>query len=104
MTMNRRASLSAILLIALMFISGCQSLWNVESSRPAAQAATEAVRIKALFLEEPDLAGSALHVEFDAGRVLLSGFVERQDQRQRAEDIAAAQDDVDEVVNRIVVK
>lgn len=102
--MTRRASAPAILLVALILTSGCQSLWSVESSQPAAQGTVEALRIKALFLEEPDLAGSALHVEFDAGRIVLSGFVERQDQRQRAEDIAAAQDDVDEVVNQIVVK
>ncbi len=102
--MTPRASAPALMLVALILTSGCQSLWSVESSQPAAQGTVEAVRIKALFLEEPDLAGSALHVEFDAGRIVLSGFVERQDQRQRAEDIAAAQDDVDEVVNQIVVK
>jgi len=101
---TRRAGLFAIMGFVLMFLAGCQSLWSVESAQPAAQAAVEAVRIKARFLEEPNLAGSAIHVEFDAGRVVLSGFVETREQRQRAETIAAGQDDVEEVVNRIEVK
>lgn len=102
--MTGRASRSVVMAFALMLFAGCQSLWSDKSAQPAAQAAVEAVRIKALFLEEPNLAGSAIAVEFDAGRVVLSGFVETQEQRRRAETIAATQDDVDEVVNRIEVK
>lgn len=104
MTVTCRAGVFIIMGLALVSIAGCQSLWGNESAQPAAQATVQAVRIKALFLEEPDLAGSAIAVEFDAGRVVLGGFVETQEQRRRAETIAAEQDDVDEVVNRIVVK
>ncbi len=104
MTVTRRAGLFAIMVAALIFVVGCQSLSSNGSAQPAAQATSEAVRIKARFLEEPNLAGSAIHVEFDAGRVVLSGFVETQKQRQRAGIIAAGQDDVDEVENRIEVK
>jgi len=70
----------------------------------AAQCATEAVRVKATFLEAPDPAGAAIDVEFNAGRVILSGFVETRAQRHRAEVIASGQEDVDEVMNRIKVK
>ncbi|MFO7762694.1 MAG: BON domain-containing protein [Wenzhouxiangellaceae bacterium] len=104
MTVTCRAGIFMIMALVLMSIAGCQALWGNESAQPAAQATVQAVRIKALFLEEPDLAGSAIAVEFEAGRVVLAGFVETQEQRQRAETIAAEQDGVDEVVNRIEVK
>lgn len=99
-----RAGGFTIVLVLLLCIGGCQSLWSDESARPSAQGTPEAVRIKALLLEQPDLAGSAIDVEFDAGRVTLTGFVETTEQRRQAEAVAAGQDDVDEVDNRIEVK
>lgn len=102
--MSPRGVLHAIVFATLVSITGCQSLWRDGPEEPSAQGTTEAVRIKALFLEAPDLAGSAISVEYDAGRVVLSGFVEHQEQRRRAESIASRQEAVSEVVNRIIVK
>ena len=93
-----------VILLLLALTTGCQSLWRDGPAQPSAQGTTEPVRIKAAFLEAPDLAGAAIDVAFDAGQVVLGGFVETQAQRHRAEAIASGQRGVEEVVNRIEVK
>ncbi|MDT8409524.1 MAG: BON domain-containing protein [Wenzhouxiangellaceae bacterium] len=102
--MTTRASFYTVVIFALLFLAGCQSLWSDESAQRSSQDAPEAIRIKALLLEQPDLSGAAIDVTFDNGQVILSGFVETQQQRLRAETIAGGQEDVNEVVNRIEVK
>ncbi len=102
--MSIRIRYCAVILLVLMPITGCQPLWRDGPAQPSAQGTTEAMRIKAAFLEAPDLAGAAIDVEFDAGRVVLSGFVETQAQRHRAGTIASGKEGVEEVVNRIEVK
>lgn len=100
----KRTCLMTIMLLVLPSLTSCQSLWRLSSAQPSAQGTAEAVRIKALLMEAPDLAGAAIDVEFDAGRAMLRGFVERPEQRRRAAAIAAGHRNVDEVVNRIEVK
>jgi osmotically-inducible protein OsmY len=100
--MNRRDWIGALLAAALLV--GCADTPINESARLEHQDSPQAVRIKALLLEEPDLAGAAIDVDMSDERVILEGFVETEDQHERAEAIAREQGSGSEVENRITVK
>jgi len=103
--MNRRGWIGTLLAVAL--VAGCADTPVNESARLENQDSPQAVRIKALLLEEPDLAGSAIDVDLRDDRVILEGFVETENQRERAEAIAREQGEKGEnreVENRLTVK
>jgi hyperosmotically inducible periplasmic protein len=52
----------------------------------------------------PDLDAAAIHVEASDGVVQLSGFVEKESQRQLARTVAQRVPGVKQVKNRIEVK
>lgn len=95
---------AALMLFLTVLISSCAGFMGQGPAGWDEQAAPEALRIKALLMEAPDLAGSAIAVEYQQGQVTLGGFVATEEQRRRAESIAREQDDVDEVTNNIEVK
>lgn len=99
----RRGKWIGLVLTATLLASCADTPIN-ESARLENQDSPQAVRIKALLLEEPDLAGSAIDVDIRNDRVILEGFVETEDQRERAEAIARDQGSCSEVENRITVK
>jgi len=92
-----------VVLVAGLLV-GCAGAPINESARVAQQDSLKAVQIKARLLEAPDLAGAAIDVELEGGRVTLGGFVETSQQRSRAEAIAREHDKVDTVDNKITVK
>ncbi|MDZ7852083.1 MAG: BON domain-containing protein [Halomonas sp.] len=94
--------ISGVLMAGLLV--GCADAPVNESARAAQQDSLEAVQIKARLLEAPDLAGAAIDVELESGRVILGGFVETSEQRKRAEAIAREHDMVETVDNKITVK
>ncbi|NMT64811.1 BON domain-containing protein [Marinobacter orientalis] len=91
-------------LVAVVLLSGCADAPVNESARLEHQDSPQAVRIKALLLEEPGLAGAAIDVDIRNGRIVLEGFVETGDGRERAEAIAREHSPGSEVENRIIVK
>lgn len=91
-------------LIVLWLLTGCAAFTANEAAELSRQDEPEALRIKAALLDEPDLPGAAIHVQFEQGRVILSGFVETAEQSQLAERIARQQEAVTDVVNDIEVK
>lgn len=98
--MNRRSRLA--LFLAALWVVGCAGFLANESAELSRQDAPEAVRITAALLDDPNLAGSAIDVQYEQGRVTLTGFVETQEQRQRAEQIARQY--AQEVINNIEIK
>ncbi|MYL22634.1 BON domain-containing protein [Vreelandella massiliensis] len=91
------------LIVALLLI-GCADTPVNESARLANQDSPQAVRIKAQLLEAPELAGAAIDVDMRNDRVILEGFVETEEQRERAEAIAREQGSGSEIENKITVK
>lgn len=91
-------------LFLLGLLTGCADAPINESARLEQQDSRAAVRIKAWLLEAEDLAGSAIDVDLDGDRAILRGFVETDEQRERAEAITREHDRVNEVDNRISVK
>jgi len=91
------------LLLWLLLLGGCASFEGGLFNQ-AVQENKEAVRLEAILLEAPDLAGSALEVTIKQDRIVLDGFVETVSQRQRAEDLVRQNSDITSVTNRITVK
>lgn len=95
---------SMFLILATASLAGCASPWGNEGAQLSEQDTASAVEIKAALIEELELAGTAIDVQFESGRVILSGFVETESEREEAANIARRQDHVNEVVNEITVK
>lgn len=91
-------------LLLVLLLAGCADSPVNESARLGQQDSLEAVQIKARLLEAPELAGSAIDVDLEGDRAILSGFVETSQQRDRAEAIAHEQNQVKAVENNITVK
>ncbi|HKL52784.1 MAG TPA: BON domain-containing protein [Wenzhouxiangellaceae bacterium] len=91
-------------IVAATLAMGCANPWADDSAKLENQDAVAAVRIKAALIAEPGLAGSAIDVEIDNGKALLTGFVESEAQSREAVRVARLQQGVSTVVNRLVVK
>ena len=91
-------------LLLILLLAGCAGSPVNESARLEQQDSLAAVQIKARLLEATELAGSAIDVDLEGDRAILSGFVETSQQRDRAEAIAHEQDQVKTVENNITVK
>lgn len=105
--MNRGDWIRALMLGGLLLtglLVGCSASPINESARLENQDSPQAVRIKVLLLEAPDLAASAIDVDMKGDRAILGGFVETSQQRDRAEAIAQDYDQVRTVENNIIVK
>ncbi len=89
------------LMLWLVLVGGCAGF---DGAGMASQDTEEAVRLKAVLLEADDLAGSAIDITINEGKVLLEGFVETATQRQRAEDLVRENSKLDDVTNQIIVK
>lgn len=100
----RFGSLLMLGFMAVGLLAGCADKPVNESARLEQQDSAEAVQIKAWLLEASDLAGSAIDVDLDGDRAVLSGFVETSEQRERAESIVREHAQIDTVENNITVK
>lgn len=89
------------LILVAGLLAGCAGDPFSESSP---QDTSAEVSLKSVLLEDEDIAGSAIDVTIDGDRVLLEGFVEKESQRQRAEELVREHSELDEVDNRIEVK
>lgn len=93
-----------LLMVVVLLFSGCAGFPENGADDRHQQDSADAVRLKAVLLDAPDLAGSAIDVSISEDRVLLEGFVETDSQRQRAEELVRQHSDGRQVSNRIQVK
>ena len=94
---------------AVMALTGCEMLshHNSESDRTAGRALDDKTITSAVkhdLNREPVYKFNGVDVKTFDGVVQLSGFVDTQDQKQRAEDIAKRSEGVTQVVNNITLK
>lgn len=87
----------------LLLVTGCAGFDGEPATDIPRQGTPEEVRLKAVLLESEDIAGSAIDITIDQGRIVLEGFVETAAQRQQAEGLMRDSSDMD-VTNRITVK
>lgn len=92
------------LTVALYFLTGCSGMGGGQFDESSPQDTPEEVRLKAVLLEQDDIAGSAIDVTIEEERLLLEGFVEKQSEKERVEELMREHSDLDEVDNRIEVK
>ncbi|HEY2082382.1 MAG TPA: BON domain-containing protein [Verrucomicrobiae bacterium] len=94
---------------AVMALTGCEMLshHNAESDRTAGRALDDKTitsSVKHDLNREPVYKFNGVDVKTFDGVVQLSGFVDTEDQKRRAEDIAKGAEGVTQVVNNITLK
>ena len=87
----------------LLLLAGCATTDQQVEQTPRAEAVLE-TRVKAALLETPGLGAAAIIVRKEGQGVVLSGFVESEDKKDQAEEIAAGVEGVQQVDNQLEVK
>lgn len=104
--MNRRSMLTALAAAALMGVAACSS--NPENRRTVGETAGDAAvtaKVKtAIATDVGARTATAVNVTTYNGTVQLTGFVDNNDQKSRAEDAAKKVDGVKSVKNDIRIK
>jgi len=105
--MNKIRPLFALLCLvtsALILAPGCASTATSSSTGEFIDDSVVTTKVKAALMHDAATPGSSISVETFKGRVLLSGFVDKAEQKTRAAVVAAKVDNVKDVVNAILVK
>lgn len=98
------AALLALTSGAFLFQSGCAGTATRESTGEYIDDAGITAKVKAAFVRDPAVSAIDVKVETFKGTVQLSGFVDSQDQKARAEQVARSISGVQEVRNNITIK
>jgi osmotically-inducible protein OsmY len=105
---NRKAILMmcTILSVDLMAAGwmGCAGTRTHESTGEYVDDSTITTKVKAAFVKDPVVSALAVSVETFKGVVQLSGFVNTQEAKDRAEEIARSVRGVKSVTNSLIVK
>lgn len=103
-----RSSRSAALLIAALLgttvIAGCSSTPTQQSTGEAIDDGVITARVKAKLIEDPVTKAHQINVDTFKGTVQLSGFVEDDDARSRALQLARDVDGVKQVKDAMQVR
>ena len=90
--------------LALIIVTGCAVTRGQETIGAYVDDATITTRIKARFVENPQVDASSISVETLNGTVMLSGFAKNATERTMAGDIARGVSGVKAVKNEIAVR
>ena len=93
---------TALLVVGLA--TACSSGDQNESTGEYIDSSLITAKVKAALVDDPDVNALDVEVETYKDRVLLSGFVDSDAERNKAEEIASHVDGVREVENNIEVK
>ncbi len=91
------------ILIPVFFIVGCSSLSFRQQEQPDPDSIL-AMNIRARLIENDNLNAAAIQVKASDGLIVLSGFVDNDQQRKLASTIAQQNPEVKRIDNKIVVK
>jgi osmotically-inducible protein OsmY len=90
-------------LAPLVFTTGCAVTQGRESAKSYAKDKALAARIKTALYTDPKVKGTQVEVQTLNGEVQLSGFVDSQDAKDRAGEIASSTPGVVAVHNNLLV-
>ena len=103
--MNMRTLLAmTVTALALVTVTGCAVTRGQETVGAYIDDSTITARIKARFVENPQVDASSISVETLNGTVMLSGFAKNATERTTAEGIARDVSGVKAVKNEIAVR
>lgn len=91
------------ILILVFFIVGCSSLSFRQQEQPDPDSIL-AMNIRARLIDNDNLNAAAIQVKASDGLIVLSGFVDNDQQRKLASTIAQQNPEVKRIDNKIVVK
>ena len=99
-------TMCAVLSVAVLPVAwvGCAGNRTHESTGEYVDDSTITTKVKAAFVKDPVVSAFAVSVETFKGVVQLSGFVNTQAARDRAEEIARPVRGVKSVANNIIIK
>ena len=89
MKIVNRHSVSAAILAAALFATGCAPTATQRGTGEVVDDATITTKVKAALLADPDVKGTQVNVDTYRGVVSLSGFVDSQSQIAKAQQKAA---------------
>jgi hyperosmotically inducible protein len=95
--------LSSLTLAPLMFATGCAVTGGRETAGEYAKDKEIAARIKTRLYADSSTKGTEIEVQAMRGVVQLSGFVDNQEARNRAGEIAASTPGVVQVYNNLLL-
>lgn len=102
--MIMRPTLAALVAALLLAAGGCAVTRGQESAGAYVDDTAITTRIKARFVESPEVAASSIRVETLNGTVMLSGFAKNATEKSAAEKIAREVNGVRAVRNEILVR
>ena len=88
----------------LVLVTACTATNKEESTGQYIDSSTITLKVKSQLLADDVMKNYTISVSTYKGVVQLSGFVDTEDQKQKALDIARKVDGVKSVVNALVVK
>jgi osmotically-inducible protein OsmY len=98
-------SLLCALGVALaMGVMGCGSTAENKSAGQVVDDTTILAKTKAALLNDPVVSGRSIHVDVNRGEVTLTGGVNSDVEKKKAEDITVGIDGVRTVINKLVVR
>ncbi|MBI3897079.1 MAG: BON domain-containing protein [Gammaproteobacteria bacterium] len=100
----RSVGLACILIVAPMAFIGCAHDGEHRTAGTTIDDATITAKVKSQLLADPAVSGLNVNVTTNSGQVQLSGYVDSQEQRTKAEQVAKAVDGVKTVSNDLIVK
>jgi osmotically-inducible protein OsmY len=90
--------------VAAIFLSGCVAASQYETPQEFMEGSMITTGIKARLARTAGLESLSLSVQTLEGEVLLSGFVQNEEQKRSAEEVARNTEGVTKVINNIVVQ
>ncbi|MBL8497442.1 BON domain-containing protein [Nitrosomonas sp. JL21] len=91
-------------LIPVVFLVACSSSSPFRQKEESDPDSVLAMNIRAKLIENKNLNAAAIQVKATDGLIVLSGFVDNEQQRKLASTITQQNPDVKKVDNKIVVK
>jgi osmotically-inducible protein OsmY len=95
---------ACVLVASPVLISSCASAPTQESTGEYIDDAVITTKVKSALLKHEEVSGLDVGVETFKGRVQLSGFVETQREKTKAEELARGVAGVKSVSNNLIVK
>jgi osmotically-inducible protein OsmY len=105
--LNKRNRIPALLIAAMMgstLIAACSSTPSQQSTGEAIDDGVVTARVKAKLIEDPVTKAHQINVETFKGTVQLSGFVESDQARTRALQLARGVDGVKQVKDALQIR